>query len=62
MGNPSSIDVFLTNKTSRFQNRTAVEMGLSDFHLMILTVLKSGFVKNDVQGLLRTVITVNLIL
>ena len=39
------IYMYLTNKTSSFQNRKAIEMGLSDFHLMILTVLKSGFVK-----------------
>ena len=43
--NPSSIDMFLTNKASGFQNTTKIEVGLSDFHLMILTVLKSGFVK-----------------
>ena len=43
--NPSSIDMFLTNKTSGFQNTTTIEVGLSDFHLMILTVLNSGFVK-----------------
>ena len=43
--NPSSKDTFLTNKTSNFQNSTAIEVGLSNFHLMILTVLKSGFVK-----------------
>ena len=43
--NTSAIDMFLTNKTSGFQNTTTIEVGLSDFHLMILTVLKSGFVK-----------------
>ena len=37
--------MFLTNKTSGFQSTTTIEVGLSDFHLMILTVLKSGFVK-----------------
>ena len=41
VGNPSSIDMFLTNKTSSFQNIIAVEVGLSDFNLMILTVLKT---------------------
>ena len=45
MDSPSSIDMFLTNKASSFQYRIALEMGLSDFHLMILTVLKSAFVK-----------------
>ena len=43
--NPSSIDMFLTNKASVFQNTTTVEVGLLDFHLMILTILKSGFAK-----------------
>ena len=43
--NLSSIDMFLTNKKPGFQNTTTMEVGLSDFHLMILTVLKSGFVK-----------------
>ena len=42
---PSSVDMFLTNKTSGFQNTTTIEVELSDFHLMILTVLKNGFVK-----------------
>ena len=49
------------NKTSSFQNSIAIEVGLSDSHLMILTVLKSGFVK-EVQGSLCTVTTANLIL
>ena len=43
--NPSSIDMFITKKTSGFQNTTTMEVGLSDFHLMILTVLKSGSVQ-----------------
>ena len=39
--------MFLTNKTPGFQNTTTIEVGLSDFHLMILTILKSGFVKKS---------------
>ena len=39
--NPSSIDVILTNKSLRFQNTTTVESGLSDHHVMTLTVLKT---------------------
>ena len=31
-GNPSSIDVILKNKKSKFQNSMTVETGLSDFH------------------------------
>ena len=40
MDSISSIDVFLTNKTSSFQNSMAIEVGLADFHWIILTVLK----------------------
>ena len=58
---PTSIDMFLTNKTSGFQNTTTMEVGLSDFHLMILTVLKSGLLKK-VQELLHTETTLSLIL
>ena len=45
--NPSSIDVMLTNKKSSFQNSMTLEVGLSDCHKMIITVLKRYFKKND---------------
>ena len=35
----------LTNKKRSFMGSSTVETGLSDFHAMILTVLKGGFVK-----------------
>ena len=41
--NPSSIDVFLTNTPLSFQN--TVETGLSDFHKMVVTVMKTTFPK-----------------
>ena len=37
----SSIDVMLTNKPRCFQNRTVVETGLSDFHGLVLTLMKT---------------------
>jgi len=43
--NPSSIDMFLTNEVSSFQNSIAIELGLLDFHLVTLIVLKDGFVR-----------------
>ena len=43
--NPSCIDLFLTNSPLSFQNTTAVETGLSDFHKMVVTVLKTKFPK-----------------
>ena len=38
--NPSCVDLFLTNRTKSFQNSTVIETGLSDFHIMSLTVMK----------------------
>ena len=35
--NPSCIDLFLTNKKLSFKNTTTIDMGLSDFHKMIIT-------------------------
>ena len=39
--NPSCIEVFLTNSPNSFQESTVVEAGLSDFHKLIVTVMKS---------------------
>ena len=39
--NPSCIDLFLTNSPNSFQKSTVVETGLSDFHKLIVTVMKS---------------------
>ena len=39
--NPSSIDVILTNKCNFFHNSFALETGLSDYHKMTVTVLKT---------------------
>ena len=43
--NPRCIDLILTNCESHFQNTTNVETGLSDFHVMILSILKGDFTK-----------------
>ena len=39
--NPSCIDLFLTNSINSFQKSTVVETGLSDFHRLIVSVIKS---------------------
>ena len=44
--NPSCIDLILTNRKKCFQSTKVVETGLSDFHKMTLTVLKTTFRKN----------------
>ena len=43
--NPSCIDLFVTNSPRSFRNTITFANGLSDFHKMILTVLKSTFPK-----------------
>ena len=43
--NPSCIDLILTNRPRSFQNSCTIETGLSDFHKMTITVLKSTFKK-----------------
>ena len=43
--NPTSIDMFLTNRHNCFQNSCTIETGLSDHHKMIITVLKTYFKK-----------------
>ena len=41
--NPTCIDLILTNRPRSFQNSTALDVGLSDFHLFTLTVLRTSF-------------------
>ena len=43
---PPCIDLFLTTENTHFQNTVAVYCGLSDFHKLVLTVLKTSFDKN----------------
>ena len=43
--NPSCIDLFLTNTSPSFQHTATVETGLSDFHKMVVTVMKTTFPK-----------------
>ena len=43
--NPRCIDLILTNRKHNFKNTITAETGLSDFHAMIITVLKGGFRK-----------------
>ena len=39
--NPSRIDLFITNSPNSFQKSTVAESALSDFHKLIVTVMKS---------------------
>ena len=43
--NPSCIDLFLTNRQQCFQQTHAIETGISDFHKMVVTVMKTHYKK-----------------
>ena len=43
--NPSCIELFLTNRPRTFQCTTAIETGISDFHKLVVTVLKTFYKK-----------------
>ena len=45
INNPSCIDLFLTNKPNKFRHSTTIETGISDFHKMTVSVLKTTFKK-----------------
>ena len=46
-GPPKCYDLILTNYKHNFQNTLVVTTGFSDFHKMMVTVLKTEFVKSD---------------
>ena len=43
--NPSCIDLFLSNRPRTFQCATTIETGISDFHKLVVTVLKIFYKK-----------------
>ena len=45
--NPAIIDLILTNQRQYFKNSKTFETGISDFHKLTTTVLKSTFVKGN---------------
>jgi hypothetical protein len=45
--NPRCIDLILTNKPRSFQHTTTYDIGLSDFHKMVLTSFKCKFEKRE---------------
>ena len=44
--NPRCIEIFLTNRALSFQHTLTVSCGLSDFHKLVMAVLKTTFSKN----------------
>ena len=50
--NLSGIDIIITNYVHSFQNTNLISAGLSDFHMMVLTVLKTTFQNNKSRDIL----------
>ena len=46
ISNPSPIDLSLTNNAISFKGTKTVSTGLSDFHKLTLTILKTSIIKN----------------
>ena len=44
--NPSCIDLFITNSPLSFQTTIAVSNGLSDYHKMVITVMKMSLLRS----------------
>ena len=44
--NPCCIDLFITNSSNSFQNTSTITTGLPDFLKIIVTVLKTTFLKS----------------
>ena len=49
LSNPSCIDLFLTNRQKGFQKTHAIETGISDFHKMVVTVMKTHYKKQKAE-------------
>ena len=51
---PSCIDLFLTNRPRTFQCTTTIKTGVSNFHKLVLTVIKkSKGLKSLIKGIIR---------
>ena len=48
--NPNCIDIFITNSPLSFQNTITVSNGLSDFHKMIITVMKMSYIERNISN------------
>ena len=64
--NPSCVDVILANNTITFYKAITVSPGLSDFHKLVLTVLKTSITKGKPQKItyrdLKILILLNLMI
>ena len=52
LNNPSCVDLIITNSCNSFQNTSTISTGLSDFHKMLVTVLKTKFEKRKAKEII----------
>ena len=52
-GTESCIDLLLIDQKYSFKNTNAYKTGLSDHHLLIYSMLKTSFQKNEPKGLIH---------
>ena len=45
VNNPSIVDLILTTRNKGFYHTDVLETGLSDFHKLVFTILKSSYIK-----------------
>ena len=57
---PACIDLILTDSPESFQDSCVVETGISDFHKMVVTVMKTSFRKSQPR-IIHTVTTKTLV-
>ena len=50
--NPMCIDLILTNVPCTFQSTCVIDKGLSDFHLMTLTIIKKHLKNRGLESLI----------
>ena len=52
INNPSCVDLILTNKSLFFQHTKVIETGLSDFHRLTVSMMKSTYQKKQPKVLI----------
>ena len=57
MNNPSCSDLIITNSPNSIQSTSTFCTGLSDFHKLVVTVLKTSFRKKHLKKFLTEIIT-----
>ena len=59
LSNPACIDLILATGPDTFQSTCVVETGLSDFHLMTLTVMRKSL-RNIIIGNIKILLMINI--